>query len=85
MDLSITTFQLSNPAQREALGLKDDAQGVLVSEVSSAGSSAGVLKPGDVILSIDRHPVQSDGFMVLNGERVEMPEAVERKFKGDTV
>jgi S1-C subfamily serine protease len=85
MDLSITTFPLLNPAQREALGLKDDDQGVLVSQVASAGSSAGVLKTGDVILSIDGRLVQSDGFVLIGGERMEMAEAVERKFKGDTV
>ena len=43
------------------------------------------MQKGDVILGIDGHPVQSDGFMILDGERVEMPEIVERKFKGDSV
>lgn len=85
MDLSITTFPLLNPAQRNALGLDDDNRGVMVSQVASAGSCAGVLKTGDVILAIDGHAVESDGFMQLDGERVEMPEAVERKFKGDSV
>ena len=85
MDLSITTFPLLNPAQRAALGLEEDNYGILVSQVSSAGPCAGLMKPGDVILSIDGHPVENDGFTQLDGERVEMPEVVERKFKGDTV
>ena len=85
MDLSITTFPLLNPAQRKALGLTDDASGVLVGSVATGGACDGVLKPGDVILAIDGHPVQSDGFVELDGERVEMPEIVERKFKGDSV
>jgi len=85
MDLSITTFNLLNPAQRRALGLKDDNLGVLVGSVISGGACDGVLKVGDVILAIDGHPVQSDGFVELEGERVEMPEVVERKFKGDSV
>jgi len=85
MDLSITTFPLLNQAQRASLGLEEDSRGIYVSQVASAGSCAGALQPGDVILSIDGHPVESDGFVQLDGERVEMPEVVERKFKGDTV
>lgn len=85
MDLSITTFPLLNPAQRKSLGLKDDNLGVLVGNVVSEGACDGVLKTGDVILALDGHPVQSDGFVELDGERVEMPEIVERKFKGDSV
>jgi hypothetical protein len=44
-----------------------------------------VLKQGDVLLSIDDHAIASDAFVELEGERVEMPEVVERKFKGDKV
>ena len=84
MDLCISTFPLLNPAQRKALGLEDNARGVLVSNVVTGGPCDGVLKVGDVILSIDGHPVQSDGYVELEGERVEMPEVVERKFKGDS-
>ena len=34
---------------------------------------------------IDDHPIASDGFVQLDGERVDMSEIVERKFKGDPV
>src|SRR3954447_23608095 len=85
VDLGITYFKLQNPAQRRFLGLKDDDRGVLVNNVIAASSSAKVLKSGDVLLAIDDHPIASDGFVELEGERVEMPEVVERKFKGDTV
>jgi len=85
MDLSVTTFNLQNPAMRSALGLKDDDTGVFVSQVASAGCSAGVLKVGDVLLSIDGHSIASDAFVDLDGQRVQMAEIVERKFKGDDV
>src|ERR1700757_1445215 len=85
VDLSITYFKLLNPAERHALGMPDNEQGVMVSSVSSEGSSVGALQQGDVLLTIDDHPIASDGFVQLDGERVEMPEIVERKFKGDTV
>jgi S1-C subfamily serine protease len=85
VDLSLTYFKLVNPAERRALGLPDNEQGVMVSSVSSAGCSYGVLQQGDVLLTIDNLPIASDGFVQLDGERVEMPEIVERKFKGDKV
>ena len=85
MDLSIGTFNLLNPAQRAALGLPENDRGVMVSSVQSAGVSAGTLKVGDVLLAIDGHPIASDGFVELEGERVLMAEVAERKFLGDTV
>src|SRR5437588_11161674 len=44
-----------------------------------------MLQPGDVWLAIDNHPIASDGNVELEGEHVEMPEVVERKFKRDNV
>ena len=85
MDLSIGTFNLQNAAHRKALGLADNDRGIVVTTVASAGVSAGVLHPGDVLLSIDGLPIASDGFVELEGERVLMAEVAERKFLGDTV
>ena len=84
-DLGVTYFKLQNPAMRRFLGLKDDDRGVLVQSVVAASSASKSLKSGDVLLAIDDHPIASDSFVELEGERVEMPEVVERKFKGDTV
>ncbi len=85
MDLAATYFPLVNPAQREALGLGNDNTGVLVGSIFDGGSSDGKLQSGDVILSVDGRPVFSDGKIELDGERVEMAEVFERKFKGDEV
>src|SRR6266704_1431164 len=85
VDLGITYGKLQTPAQRKFLGLKDDGRGVLVETVVAAGPCAKILQPGDVLLSIDNHPIASDGNVELEGERVEMPEVVERKFKHDSV
>jgi hypothetical protein len=84
-DLAITYAKLQNPAQRKYLGLKDDDHGVLVSSVVAAGPSDRILKPGDVLLSIDGHPIASDANVELDGERAQFEEVVERKFKGDSV
>ena len=85
VDLGLTFSKLQNPAQRRYLGLKDDGRGVLVETVVAAGPCAKLLRSGDVLLSIDNHPIASDGNVDLEGEHVEMPEVVERKFKGDQV
>jgi S1-C subfamily serine protease len=84
-DLAITYAKLQNPAQRRFLGLNDDDRGVLVSSVIAAGPSDGVLRPGDVLLAIDGHPIASDASVELEGERAQFEEVVERKFKGDSV
>ena len=85
VDLGITYFKLQNEVQRKFLGLKNDGRGVLVTTVVAAGPCANILHEGDVLLSIDGHSIASDSNVELEGERVEMPEVVERKFKGDTV
>jgi S1-C subfamily serine protease len=85
VDLGITPIKLQNPAQRRFLGLKDDDRGVLVGTVIAAGPAANSLQAGDVLLAIDDHPIASDGTVELEGSRVDMPEVVERKFKGDKV
>ncbi len=86
-DLAITYAKLQNPVQRKFLGLKDDDRGVLVSSVVAAGPSDGILRPGDVLLAIDGHPIASDANVELegDGERAQFEEVVERKFKGDSV
>jgi len=84
-DLAITYAKLQNPAQRKFLGLKDGDRGVLVSSVVAAGPSDGILRPGDVLLAIDSHPIASDASVELEGERAQFEEVVERKFKGDSV
>jgi S1-C subfamily serine protease len=85
VDLGISYTKLQNPAQRHFLGLKDDGRGVLVGSVVAAGPTAKSVQTGDVLLAIDDHPIGSDAYVELQGSRVEMPEVVERKFKGDVV
>ena len=87
VDLGITYSKLQNPAQRRFLGLKDDDRGVLV---NTRGLGRDLrpryVKPGDVLLA-DRRSSDCAAMRIveLEGERVEMPEVVERKFKGDKV
>jgi hypothetical protein len=85
VDLGVTYSKLQNPVQRRFLGLADDDRGVLVNTVIAGSASDPEIRAGDVLLAIDDHPIASDSFVELEGARVEMPEVVERKFKGDKV
>ena len=85
VDLATSTIGLLNPAQRQALGLPNDGIGVMVCEPDAAGSAGKALKTKDVLLSIDGHTIASDGFIEIEGERVDLNEIIERKFAGDTV
>jgi S1-C subfamily serine protease len=84
-DLSIVYRPLLSPSSRKALGLSDDDRGVLVTDVHEKGSANGFLKKEDVLLSIEGHPISSNGRLELDGESVEMAEVVERKFDGEKV
>lgn len=85
MDLSATYYPLINPALRSALGVDQPDTGVLIGTVFDGGAAEGKLQAGDVVLSVDGTRVYSDGKVELDGERVEMAEIFERKFKGDEV
>ncbi|WP_367872407.1 trypsin-like peptidase domain-containing protein [Luteolibacter sp. Populi] len=85
VDLGASTFPLFNPAMRKVLKLEDNGLGVLISDVTPTGACEGILQPGDVLLAIDGHEVDSGGQILLDGEKVDLNEVVERKFAGDTV
>jgi S1-C subfamily serine protease len=85
VDLGIQFFPLINPTQRRALGLEPGDYGVMVSDVMRAGAAYGHLQVGDVLLTIDNHPVFSDGRVAMDNDRLLLNEVVERKFKGDKV
>lgn len=85
VDLATSTLDLMNPAQRLALGLPNDGTGVMVVKADASGSAAGLLVTGDVLLSIDGYAIASDGFVEIEGERINLNEIVERKYAGDKV
>jgi len=84
-DLSIAFRPLLSAPSRKALGLPNDDLGVLVTDVQEVGSSHGFLQKGDVLLSIDNHPIASNGRVELDGQSVDMTEVVEQKFEGEKV
>lgn len=85
VDLGVSEFPLYNPAMRAIHNLDPDAPGVLIGSVTSGDACDGVLEAGDILTSLDGYGVDSEGNVVIAGERVKMHEIVERKFAGDTV
>jgi len=85
VDIAIRWMPLENPAMRKYLQRPNDGRGVVVTDVFSEGSSDGHLRPGDVLLAIDGHPIESDGSVRLEGKPVQLEEIVERKFSGNEV
>jgi S1-C subfamily serine protease len=84
-ELGISEFPLFNPAMRKALGLPNDGKGVLVTNVIPTSSSDGILKPGDILMSLDEKQVDSAGMINIDGENVNLNEVVERKYAGEKV
>ena len=85
MSLGISEFPMFNPAMRKVYNLKNDEPGVLVARVIADTPAAEALKEGDLLTAIDGHAVDSSGSVMIEGERVDMNEIVERKFEGDKV
>ena len=83
--LHIQTFELRNPELRTALGLEQPGVGVVVTAVSTFCTSADYIRPGDVLLSIEKVAIQQDGTVLLENHNLPFWELVERKQWGDTL
>jgi hypothetical protein len=85
-DLSIVYRPLLGSVSRKALGLvPEEDLGVLVTDVHEGGAADGYLRKGDVILSIEGHPVACNGRVDFDGQSVELAEVVERKLSGEKI
>jgi len=84
-ELGVEHLETSNPALRADLGVPAGLGGVAVVYVDPFGAGAGILKPRDVLLTIDGHPIAEDGSVVLDNNPVEYAEFVERKQCTDRI
>lgn len=85
VDIGITEFPLFNPAMRKKFALSPSSPGVLVADVTPDGPCDGVLKANDILTAINGNPVDAAGNTLIDNEKVNMNEIVERKFSGDTI
>ncbi len=85
VDLGISDFPMFNPAMQKKFGLSPTSPGVLVAAVTPDGPCDGVLQKNDILTAINRNDVDAAGNILIDGEKVNMNEIVERKFSGDKV
>ncbi|KAK3032289.1 hypothetical protein RJ639_036246 [Escallonia herrerae] len=78
--------EMENPDLRASMKMRSDQQGVLVTEILPRYPESDMLKPYDVILSIDGVNIANDGTVPLSrGQRIDFSHLITRKFKGDKV
>jgi hypothetical protein len=85
VDLGIADFPMFNPAMQKKFGLSPTSHGVLVAAVTPDGPCDGVLQDNDILTAINDNPVDAAGNTLIDGEKVNMNEIVERKFSGDVI
>ncbi len=85
VDIGIADFPMFNPAMRKKFGLGQNSPGVLVARVTPDGPCDGILNNNDILTAINGNAVDAAGNILIDGEKVDMNEIVERKFSGDTI
>jgi hypothetical protein len=71
-DLGIVTENLENPTIRSFYKLAPNQTGNLITRLVAGGSAIGILKENDVLLAIDGHAVDNEGYITLRKtERIE--------------
>jgi S1-C subfamily serine protease len=84
-DSGLDTTPLLSPAYRRERGLPEGRSGVVVDRVAPGGTADGVLRPGDVLLSIEGQPIANDGTIRLGDARVTFEHAMDMLQVGDPV
>jgi hypothetical protein len=84
-ELGVAYLPLRNPALRRDRRLPDGLTGVVAYYVDPYGSARGRIRTGDVLLSVDGHPIAPDGTIQLDGNSMEFSEMLERKQWGESV
>jgi S1-C subfamily serine protease len=78
--------RIESEALREYVALGSGQTGVLLTRIVYGGSSAGTLREGDVLMSVDGHKVENDGSVHLRGDdRVGFSHFVSQHRVGETV
>ncbi|XP_058219688.1 protease Do-like 9 isoform X1 [Rhododendron vialii] len=84
--LGIKWQKMENPCLRMFMNMKHDQQGVLITQVKPYYPESAILKPYDVILSIDGININNDGTVpFLRERRVEFIYLIGGKYNGDKI
>jgi S1-C subfamily serine protease len=74
-----------NPSVRKIIALPEEVSGVVVTRLFPNMPAWKKLKKMDVIIAINGLPISNDGFIYLDGRKVNFQEAVERLQVGSTI
>ena len=84
--LGIIWQNLENESYRGKLGLIKKQTGVVVTGVEYGSSGWGVLKEGDVILSVDKVKIENDGTVPYgSGSRIDFSYITDMKYSGQEI
>ncbi len=84
-DDGIATQPLENRILRESVHIPNTETGVYVFKVIPGSSADGIIRPGDVLLTIDNHPIASDASILLRpGLRVQYDYYFSKRQVGET-
>jgi len=84
-DAGLDTMPLVSPAYRRERGLPDGRGGVVIDRVAPGGTFDGVLRPGDVLLSIAGTKIANDGTIRVGDSRVTFEHALDMMQVGQTL
>ncbi|HKQ62268.1 MAG TPA: trypsin-like peptidase domain-containing protein [Candidatus Polarisedimenticolaceae bacterium] len=84
-ELGVRSSGLENPAPRRKAGMSENDSGVRVDFVYPGSSADGVLRAGDVLLSVDGVRVANDGSVGQDGLRFPYGMLIDRRQSGDRV
>jgi S1-C subfamily serine protease len=85
-ELGVSWLDMPNEALRKAYQVPRERTGILVYYTDPFGSGYGRLFPGDVLLSVDGHAIESDASIDLGDQNaVLFTELLERKQWGESV
>jgi S1-C subfamily serine protease len=83
--LGIITSSLENNGLRTWLGVPEGETGVMILKALPHSSSAGLVKPNDVLHAIDNHKIENDGTVKVDEEFLDLAYIVQEKHVGDTL
>ncbi len=85
-DLGFRTQGLESPAMKKAYGLSNDKSGLVVTKVFAESAAEGVIKEGDLILSIDGYPIADDRSVEFRRyQRTNYKFVIDQFYQGDKI